>query len=55
MIFLENRKGRTAPDMGGPEATMEVADGGKTSVQLALLPENGPTGGLFHMGEPLPW
>jgi NAD(P)-dependent dehydrogenase (short-subunit alcohol dehydrogenase family) len=42
-------------DMGGPNAMMEVADGGKTSVQLALLPENGPTGGLFHMGESLPW
>lgn len=42
-------------DMGGENATMEVADGGKTSVQLALLAENGPTGGLYHMGESLPW
>lgn len=42
-------------DMGGPSATMELADGGKTSVQLALLPDNGPTGGFFHMGDRLPW
>ncbi|MBC7711799.1 MAG: SDR family oxidoreductase [Rhizobacter sp.] len=42
-------------DMGGPDAMMEVADGGKTSTQLALLPDNGPTGGLYHMGESLPW
>ncbi len=42
-------------DMGGPEATLEVAEGGKTSTQLATLGEDGPTGGYFHLGEPLPW
>lgn len=42
-------------DMGGAEAPMELSEGGKTSAQLALLPDNGPTGGFFHMGEPLPW
>lgn len=42
-------------DMGGPNAPMELADGGKTSVQLATLPADGPTGGFFHMGETLPW
>lgn len=42
-------------DMGGPGATMELVDGAKTSVQLALLPENGPTGGFFHMNDTLPW
>jgi NAD(P)-dependent dehydrogenase (short-subunit alcohol dehydrogenase family) len=42
-------------EMGGSAAPMEVSEGGKTSVQLALLPENGPTGGLFHLGESLPW
>jgi hypothetical protein len=34
---------------------MEVKDGGKTSAQLALLDDSGPSGGLFHMGERLPW
>lgn len=42
-------------DMGGANAPMELADGGKTSVQLATLPADGPTGGFFHMGEALPW
>jgi len=42
-------------DMGGSAAPMEVAEGGKTSVQLATLPHDGPTGGYFHLGEPLPW
>jgi NAD(P)-dependent dehydrogenase (short-subunit alcohol dehydrogenase family) len=42
-------------DMGGPAAPMELSEGGKTSVQLATLPDNGPTGGYFHLGEKLPW
>jgi NAD(P)-dependent dehydrogenase (short-subunit alcohol dehydrogenase family) len=42
-------------DLGGPAAPMDVADGGKTSVQLATVPDDGPTGGHFHMGQPLPW
>jgi len=42
-------------DMGGKGAMMEIEDGGKTSVQLATLPEDGPSGGFFHLGESLPW
>jgi NAD(P)-dependent dehydrogenase (short-subunit alcohol dehydrogenase family) len=42
-------------DMGGQSAPMEVTEGGKTSVQLATLPDDGPTGGYFHLGQPLPW
>ncbi|PJD95353.1 MAG: short-chain dehydrogenase [Parachlamydia sp.] len=42
-------------EMGGPDAPMDVADGGKTSVQLALLSESGPTGGFYHLDDPLPW
>jgi hypothetical protein len=34
---------------------MEIPDGAKTSVQLALLPADGPSGAYIHMGEPLPW
>ncbi len=41
--------------MGGSNAPMNVADGAKTSVQLATLPADGPSGGFFHLGEPLPW
>jgi NAD(P)-dependent dehydrogenase (short-subunit alcohol dehydrogenase family) len=42
-------------EMGGEGAMMEIVDGAKTGVQLATLPDNGPTGGYFHMGEALPW
>jgi NAD(P)-dependent dehydrogenase (short-subunit alcohol dehydrogenase family) len=42
-------------DMGGPNATMEIAEGAKTSAALATLPDDGPTGGFFHLGQPLPW
>jgi len=42
-------------DMGGEGAQLEIEEGGKTSVELATLPENGPTGGYFHLGKPLPW
>jgi NAD(P)-dependent dehydrogenase (short-subunit alcohol dehydrogenase family) len=42
-------------DMGGAEAPLEVSEGGKTSVQLATLPADGPSGGFFHLGEALPW
>jgi NAD(P)-dependent dehydrogenase (short-subunit alcohol dehydrogenase family) len=42
-------------DMGGEAAPMELSEGGKTSVQLATLPADGPTGGYFHLGERLPW
>ena len=42
-------------DMGGPDATLEVSEGGKTSAQLATLADDGPNGGFFHLGQPLPW
>ena len=42
-------------DMGGSQAPMELDDGAKTTVALATLGEDGPTGGYFHMGKPLPW
>jgi len=41
--------------MGGPNAMMEVSEGGKTSAQLATLSADGPTGGFFHLGQALPW
>lgn len=42
-------------ELGGPQAPMEVADSGKTSVRLATLDGSGPSGGFFHEGESLPW
>ena len=42
-------------EMGGEGATMEVADGAKTSVALATLPADGPNGAYIHLGQALPW
>lgn len=42
-------------DMGTDAAPMEIPDGAKTSVRLATLPDDGPTGGYFHMEDALPW
>ena len=42
-------------DMGGPNAPMELSEGGKTSAQLATLADDGPSGGFFHLGQTLPW
>ena len=42
-------------ELGGEHAPMEVAESGKTSVELATLPAYGANGGFFHAGEALPW
>ncbi len=42
-------------ELGGPNAPIEVKDSFKTSLRLATLDENGPTGGLFHEEDTLPW
>jgi NAD(P)-dependent dehydrogenase (short-subunit alcohol dehydrogenase family) len=47
--------GYVKTDMGGPSAPMEIVDGAKTSVALALIDAKGPNGSYLHLGEPLPW
>ena len=42
-------------ELGGPNAPMNVEDSYKTSVQLATLSDDGPTGGLYHEDEIIPW
>ena len=42
-------------DMGSEAAPMEIVDGAKTSVALALLDADGPTGAFVHLGQELPW
>jgi NAD(P)-dependent dehydrogenase (short-subunit alcohol dehydrogenase family) len=42
-------------DMGGSAAPLSVEDGAKTIVELATLPDDGPTGGYFHGSEEIPW
>jgi NAD(P)-dependent dehydrogenase (short-subunit alcohol dehydrogenase family) len=40
---------------GEQRGELEVADGARTSVRLALVGDDGPTGGYFHFDEVLPW
>lgn len=42
-------------DLGTDAAPMKVQSGAKTAVELATLPDDGPSGGFFHMGKPLAW
>ncbi len=42
-------------DMGGNGAMMEIVEGAKTEVDLATLPEDGPTGSYIHLGKTIPW
>ena len=42
-------------DLGGSAAPMDAVEGAKTEVQLATLPEDGPTGGFFHAGQAIAW
>jgi NAD(P)-dependent dehydrogenase (short-subunit alcohol dehydrogenase family) len=42
-------------EMGGKGAQLEISVGAQTSVQLATLPDDGPTGGYFHLGQPIAW
>ena len=42
-------------DMGTDAAPMEIPEGAKTGVELALLGGDGPTGGYIHLGNTLPW
>jgi NAD(P)-dependent dehydrogenase (short-subunit alcohol dehydrogenase family) len=47
--------GHVKTDMGGAAAPMELIDGAKTSVALALIGADGPNGAYIHMGQKLPW
>lgn len=42
-------------EMGGPGATLSVEEGARGIVWAATLPEDGPSGGFFRHGEPIPW
>lgn len=42
-------------ELGTQHAQLDVADGAKTSVDLALIGSEGPTGKFIHDGQELPW
>jgi NAD(P)-dependent dehydrogenase (short-subunit alcohol dehydrogenase family) len=42
-------------ELGTEYAPMEIPEGAKTSVDLALIGPDGPTGRFIHLGQELPW
>jgi NAD(P)-dependent dehydrogenase (short-subunit alcohol dehydrogenase family) len=46
--------GWVATDMGGPGGR-PVTEGAAGIVWAATLPDDGPTGGFFRDGQPIPW
>ena len=42
-------------ELGGPNAPVEVEDSYKTSLKLATLDDDGPSGQLFDENDTLPW
>ena len=42
-------------DMGGSGAARSVEEGVATTIWLATLPDDGPSGGLFRDQKPIPW
>ena len=40
---------------GEQRGELDVPEGARTSVRLALVDAAGPNGGFFHLGESLPW
>jgi NAD(P)-dependent dehydrogenase (short-subunit alcohol dehydrogenase family) len=47
--------GYTATDLNAHRGQQTVAEGAAAAVHLALLPDDGPTGGFFSMSGELPW
>lgn len=47
--------GYVQTDMNGGAGQIDVPTGAKSSVEMALLDENGPTGTFTHRGKTLPW
>jgi NAD(P)-dependent dehydrogenase (short-subunit alcohol dehydrogenase family) len=47
--------GYVKTEMNAGEGELEIADGARTSVRMALLDAAGPNGGYVHFEETLPW
>ena len=47
--------GYVKTDINKGEGELEVAEGARTSVRLALIDDDGPNGGFFYKDEVLPW
>ncbi|HQZ30699.1 MAG TPA: SDR family oxidoreductase [Arenimonas sp.] len=47
--------GYVRTDMNAGEGAMDIPEGARTSVRLALVGDDGPRGGFFHLDDRLPW
>ncbi|MFC4819830.1 SDR family oxidoreductase [Dokdonella ginsengisoli] len=47
--------GYVKTDMNGGEGELDISEGAKSSVELALIGTDGPTGSFTHLGQTLPW
>jgi NAD(P)-dependent dehydrogenase (short-subunit alcohol dehydrogenase family) len=47
--------GYTATDLNGHRGHQTVAEGAAAAIRLAMLPDDGPTGGFFSAAGPDPW
>jgi NAD(P)-dependent dehydrogenase (short-subunit alcohol dehydrogenase family) len=47
--------GYVKTDMNNGDGDIDVREGARTSVQLALAGADAPNGGYFHLGKSLPW
>jgi NAD(P)-dependent dehydrogenase (short-subunit alcohol dehydrogenase family) len=47
--------GYTKTDMNEGEGDLDIPTGARTSVQMALLNKDGPSGKYIHMGDQVPW
>jgi NAD(P)-dependent dehydrogenase (short-subunit alcohol dehydrogenase family) len=47
--------GFTATDLNGHRGRQTIPEGAAAAVHLALLPDDGPTGGFFSASNPEPW
>lgn len=41
--------------MGGDDGQLSIEEGAKSAIRLALLPDDGPSGGFFHGDGVMPW
>lgn len=47
--------GYVKTDMNKGEGAIDIPEGAKTSVELALIGNDGPNGSFSHLGQTLPW
>jgi NAD(P)-dependent dehydrogenase (short-subunit alcohol dehydrogenase family) len=47
--------GYTATDLNGRRGRQIIPEGAAAAILLALLPDDGPTGGFFNASNPQPW